>query len=213
MLSKLSANGTAGFVLANGSMSSNTSGEGEIRAQMIENDLIDCMIALPGQLFFTTQIPVCMWFISKSKKANPQYGYRDRRGETLFIDARNLGTMVSRTQKELTKEDIATIADTFHAWRSSESELKRRIEANEISVEQYQDQAGFCKVATLDEIKDNDFVLTPGRYVGAVDIEDDGIAFETKMHELTKTLYRQLDEAINLDQTIRSNMEALGYGE
>ncbi|STW01936.1 adenine-specific DNA-methyltransferase [Klebsiella pneumoniae] len=121
--------------------------------------------------------------------------------------------MVSRTQKELTKEDIATIADTFHAWRSSESELKRRIKANEIGVEQYLDQAGFCKVATLDEIKDNDFVLTPGRYVGAADIEDDGIAFETKMRGLTRTLFRQLDEAIELDQAIRSNMEALGYGE
>ena len=171
------------------------------------------MIALPGQLFFTTQIPVCLWFISKSTQANSQYGYRDRRGETLFIDARNLGTMVSRTQKELAKEDISTIADTFHAWRSSESELKRRIESNEIGVEQYQDQAGFCKVATLDDMKANDFVLTPGRYVGAADIEDDGIAFETKMQELTQTLYRQLDEAATLDQAIRANMEALGYGE
>ena len=121
--------------------------------------------------------------------------------------------MVSRTQKELTKEDIATIADTFHAWRSSESELKRRIESNEIGVEQYQDQAGFCKVATLDDMKANDFVLTPGRYVGAADVEDDGIAFETKMQELTHTLYRQLDEAATLDQAIRANMEALGYGE
>ncbi len=118
-----------------------------------------------------------------------------------------------RTQKELTKEDIATIADTFHAWRSSESELKRRIEAKEIGVEQYQDQAGFCKVATLDDMKANDFVLTPGRYVGAADIEDDGIAFETKMQELTQTLYRQLDEAVTLDQAIRANMEALGYGK
>lgn len=115
MLSKLSANGTAGFVLANGSMSSNTSGEGEIRAQMIENDLIDCMIALPRQLFYTTQIPVCLWFMTKSKAADPAKGYRDRQGETLFIDARNLGTMISRTTKELTAEDIATIADTYHA--------------------------------------------------------------------------------------------------
>lgn len=213
MLSKLSEDGTAGFVLANGSMSSNTSGEGEIRQKLIEDDRIECMIALPGQLFFTTQIPVCLWFISKSKQANPQYGYRDRRGETLFIDARNLGTMVSRTQIELTKEDIATIADTFHAWRSSESELKRRIESMAIGIEQYQDQAGFCKVATLDNMKANDFVLTPGRYVGAADIEDDGIAFETKMQELTQTLYRQLDEAATLDQAIRANMEVLGYGE
>jgi len=120
---------------------------------------------------------------------------------------------VSRTQKELAKEDIGTIADTYHAWRSSEGELKRRIEAKEIGVEQYQDQAGFCKVATLDEIKVNDFVLTPGRYVGAADVEDDGIAFEIRMQELTQTLYRQLDEATTLDQSIRSNMEALGYGK
>ena len=156
---------------------------------------------------------MCLWFISKSKAASLKYGYRDRRGETLFIDARKLGTMISRTQKELTPTDIATIADTFHAWRSSEGELKRRLAAKEISVEQYQDQAGFCKVATLEEMKTNDYVLTPGRYVGAADIEDDGIAFETKMQELTQTLYRQLDEAADLDQAIRANMEALGYGE
>lgn len=213
MLSKLSEDGIAGFVLANGSMSSNSSGEGEIRQKLIEDDRIECMIALPGQLFYTTQIPVCLWFISKSKQASVKYGYRDRRGETLFIDARNLGTMISRTQKELTPADIATIADTFHAWRSDESELKRRIEAKEISVEQYQDQAGFCKVATLEEMKANDYVLTPGRYVGAAEIEDDGIAFETKMQELTQTLYRQLNEAAELDQAIRTNMEVLGYGE
>ena len=213
MLSKLSEDGIAGFVLANGSMSSNTSGEGEIRQKLIEDDRIECMIALPGQLFYTTQIPVCLWFISKSKAASLKYGYRDRRGETLFIDARNLGTMISRTQKELTTDDIATIADTFHAWRSDEGELKRRIEAKEISVEQYQDQAGFCKAASLDEMKANDYVLTPGRYVGAAELEDDGIAFETKMQELTQTLYRQLDEATALDQAIRSNMEALGYGK
>lgn len=213
MLSKLSEDGVAGFVLANGSMSSNTSGEGEIRQKLIEDDRIECMIALPGQLFFTTPIPVCLWFISKSKHASAKYGYRDRQGETLFIDARNLGTMISRTQKELTADDIATIADTFHAWRSSESELKRRVSAKEISVEQYQDQAGFCKVASLEDIKANDFVLTPGRYVGAAEVEDDGVAFETKMQELTQTLYRQMDEAAELDKAIRKNMEALGYGE
>lgn len=213
MLSKLSEDGVAGFVLANGSMSSNTSGEGEIRQKLIEDDRIECMIALPGQLFFTTQIPVCLWFISKSKQASAKYGYRDRQGETLFIDARNIGTMISRTQKELTAEDIATIADTFHAWRSSESELKRRVAAEEIGIKQYQDLAGFCKVASLDDIKANDFVLTPGRYVGAEEVEDDGVAFETKMQELTQTLYRQMDEAAELDKTIRKNMEVLGYGE
>ena len=213
MLSKLSEEGIAGFVLANGSMSSNSSGEGEIRQKLIEDDRIECMIALPGQLFYTTQIPVCLWFISKSKAASLKYGYRDRRGETLFIDARALGTMISRTQKELTAADIARIADTFHAWRSEASELQRRVEAKEIAIAQYQDQAGFCKVATGEEMKANDYVLTPGRYVGAADIEEDGIAFETKMQELTQTLYRQLNEAAALDQAIRQNMEALGYGE
>lgn len=121
--------------------------------------------------------------------------------------------MVSRTNKELTAADIARIADTFHAWRCSESELKRRVEAGEISISEYQDHAGFCKVATLDEIKANDFVLTPGRYVGAAEVADDGIAFETKMRELTQTLYRQMNEAQALDAAIRANMEALGYGE
>ncbi|MGL5038143.1 MAG: N-6 DNA methylase [Aeromonas sp.] len=213
MFSKLSEDGIAGFVLANGSMSSNSSGEGEIRQKLIEDDRIECMIALPGQLFYTTQIPVCLWFISKSKQASLKHGYRDRRGETLFIDARNMGSMISRTQKELTTSDITTISDTYHAWRSSEDELARRVSTHEISVSQYQDQAGFCKVARLDEMKANDYVLTPGRYVGAAEVADDGIAFETKMQELTQTLYRQLDEATELDQAIRSNMEALGYGE
>lgn len=213
MLSKLSEDGTAGFVLANGSMSSNTSGEGEIRQKLIEDDRIECMIALPGQLFYTTQIPVCLWFMTKSKKANPIHGYRDRTGETLFIDAREMGTMVSRVHKELTRDDIAKIADTYHAWRSEESELTRRIDAKEISVEKYEDTAGYCKVATIADIKTNDFVLTPGRYVGAADLEDDGIPFETKMTELTQTLYRQLGEAEALDKAIRANMEALGYGE
>lgn len=213
MLSKLGEAGTAGFVLANGSMSSNTSGEGDIRAKLVNDDRIECMIALPGQLFFTTQIPVCLWFMSKSKAANPKFGYRDRTGETLFIDAREMGTMVSRVNKELTAEDIAKIADTFHVWRSDEAEIQRRLEAKEISIEQYEDQAGFCKVATIAEIAANDFVLTPGRYVGAADLEDDGIPFETKMTELTQTLYRQLDEANALDKAIRANMEALGYGE
>ena len=213
MLSKLSANGTAGFVLANGSMSSNTSGEGEIRAQMIENDLIDCMIALPGQLFFTTQIPVCLWFMTKSKAADPAKGYRNRQGETLFIDARNLGTMMNRTTKELTAEDIATIADTYHAWRSTPEELAQRVKRGDSRLAQYEDQAGFCKVATIAEIKANDYVLTPGRYVGAAEQEDDGVAFETKMRELSQTLLAQMKQAEELDNAIRQNLEALGYGE
>ncbi|PJR62506.1 type I restriction-modification system subunit M [Raoultella sp. T31] len=213
MLSKLSANGTAGFVLANGSMSSNTSGEGEIRAQMIENDLIDCMIALPGQLFFTTQIPVCLWFMTKSKAVDPAKGYRNRQGETLFIDARNLGTMMNRTTKELTADDIATIADTYHAWRSTPEELAERIKRGDSQLAQYEDQAGFCKVATIAEMKANDYVLTPGRYVGAAEQEDDGVAFETKMRELSQTLFAQMKQAEALDKAIRQNLEALGYGE
>ena len=189
MLSKLSETGTAGFVLANGSMSSNTSGEGEIRQQLIENDRVECMIALPGQLFFTTQIPVCIWFITKDKTENTTKGFRNRQKETLFIDAREMGTMISRTNKELNKDDIALIADTYHAWRCDEVELKARIERGDGKVEKYEDKAGFSKSATIEDIKANDFVLTPGRYVGSADVEDDGIPFETKMSELSQTLY------------------------
>lgn len=213
MLSKLSEEGIAGFVLANGSMSSNTSGEGEIRQKLIEDDRIECMIALPGQLFYTTQIPVCLWFISKNKSANPKMGYRERKGETLFIDAREMGSMISRVHKELTVADIARIADTFHAWRSSPDEITRRREAGIIGLSEYQDEAGFCKSANLSEIAANDYVLTPGRYVGASAIEDDGIPFEVKMTELTQKLFSQLDQAQQLDSAIRKNMEALGYGE
>jgi len=205
MISKLSENGVAGFVLANGSMSTNTSGEGSIRRKIIENDLVDCMIALPGQLFYTTQIPVCLWFLTKNKKAQVVEGHtdsnhRDRQGETLFIDARNMGTMVDRTHKELTVTDIAEIARTYHAWRGEEKDGD------------YKDVPGFCKAATLNDIKANDYVLTPGRYVGAAAIEDDGIPFEEKMTDLTQTLYRQMEESEKLDAVIRKNLEALGYG-
>lgn len=207
MISKLSEHGTAGFVLANGSMSTTTSGEGEIRQQIIENDLVDCMVALPGQLFYTTQIPVCLWFISKDKKAesedSKERGLRNRSGETLFIDARNLGYMLDRTHKSLSDEDVKKITDTYHAWRG---------EKHAGGYEAYEDEAGFCKSATQDEIKANDYVLTPGRYVGAAPIEDDGIPFETKMSELSKTLYQQMTESERLDQAIRHNLEVLGYG-
>lgn len=200
MISKLSENGTAGFVLANGSMSSNTSGEGTIRQKIIENDLVDCMIALPGQLFYTTQIPVCLWFITKNKKENTELGYRDRQGETLFIDAREMGAMVSRVHKELTTDDIAEIARTYHAWRGENKDGA------------YEDKAGYSKSATLEEIKANDFVLTPGRYVGAAELKDDGIPFEVKMKELSRTLYNQMEQAEELDKAIRQNLEVLGYG-
>ncbi|MET0044062.1 MAG: class I SAM-dependent DNA methyltransferase [Candidatus Thiodiazotropha sp. 6PLUC3] len=205
MVSKLSANGVAGFVLANGSMSTNTTGEGEIRKKLIENDRVDCMIALPGQLFYTTQIPVCLWFLTKNKKAQQfrdgRRHFRDRQGETLFIDARNIGSMIDRTRKELTADDIAEIAHTYHAWRG------------EAKDGEYQDQPGYCKSASLADIQANDYVLPPGRYVGAAALEDDGIPFEEKMTELTRTLYRQMGESEKLDKVIKENLAGLGYGE
>ena len=238
MVSKLSENGVAGFVLANGSMSTNTKGEGEIRKKLIENDRVDCMIALPGQLFYTTQIPVCLWFLAKNKKAlslngHAKRNHRDRRGETLFIDARNMGSMIDRTHKELTGEDIAEIAGTYHAWRSLKGEggkfEGKRVkgegervkgegervkgEGERVKYGGYADVPGFCKAATLDDIKANDYVLTPGRYVGAAELEDDGIPFEQKMTELTRTLYRQMGESGRLDAVIRENLAGLGYGE
>jgi len=206
MISKLSENGVAGFVLANGSMSTNTKGEGDIRRKILENDLVDCMIALPGQLFYTTQIPVCLWFLTKNKGAQVVEGHsesnhRERRGEMLFIDARNMGTMIDRTHKELTLDDIREIARTYHAWRG---------EAKDGG---YEDVPGFCKAATLADIQANDYVLTPGRYVGAAPIEDDGIPFEEKMGDLTTTLYRQMEESGKLDTEIREKLEELGYGK
>lgn len=201
MISKLSQNATAGFVLANGSMSTNTSGEGEIRQKIIENDLVDCMIALPGQLFFTTQIPVCLWFLTKNKKENPEKGYRNREKETLFIDAREMGTLVDRVHKELSCEEIEKIAKAYHSWRGEKKDGE------------YEDVPGFCKSSTLDEIKSNSYVLTPGRYVEAKPIEDDGIPFEVKMKDLSKKLYEQMKEADELDSQIRRNLEVLGYGE
>jgi len=201
MISKLSKNGVAGFVLANGSMSTNTNSEGEIRKKIIENDLVDCMIALPGQLFFTTQIPVCLWFISRNKTADSTRGFRDRQGETLFIDARKMGSLVDRVHRDLSEEEIAEIARTYHAWRG------------ETEAGKYEDKAGFCKSATLDEIKSHHYVLTPGRYVGAEELEDDGIPFEDKMAELSATLYEQMREGAELDSEIRRNLEVLGYGE
>jgi len=200
MISKLSENGVAGFVLANGSMSTNTNSEGEIRKKILENDLVDCMIALPGQLFFTTQIPVCLWFISRNKKADAGRGFRDRRGETLFIDARKMGTLVDRVHRDLSDDEISEIARTYHAWRG------------ETEAGEYEDKAGFCKSATLEEIKSHGYVLTPGRYVGAAELEDDGIPFEEKMAALSSTLYEQMREGAELDAVIRRNLEELGYG-
>lgn len=204
MVSKLSENGIAGFVMANGSMSSNTKGEGEIRKKLIENDLVDCMIALPGQLFYTTQIPVCLWFITKNKTeqhfTDAREPFRNREKETLFIDARNMGSMISRTHKELNAADIAQIARTYHAWRGEKKDGK------------YEDVPGFCKAASLDDIRGSDYVLTPGRYVGAAIEEDNGELFEEKMRELTHTLCQQMEESEKLDAVIKKNLNGLGYG-
>jgi len=216
ILSKLSEGGIAGFVLANGSMSSQSSGEGELRKQFVENDLVDCMIALPGQLFFTTQIPVCLWFMTKSKDANPDKGLRDRRYETLFIDARQLGTMIDRTQKELTEEDIQKIADTYHAWRSvgvDPGVHPNQSAGANTQVRPYEDIPGFCKSALIEDIQKHDYVLTPGRYVGIAEEEDDDIPFEEKMEVLTTALFAQMKESVKLDEVIRQNLEELGYGE
>jgi type I restriction enzyme M protein len=199
-LHHLAPDGIAGFVMANGSMSSNTSSEGDIRKALIEADMVDCMIALPGQLFYTTPIPVCLWFLSRSKKADAKRGFRDRQGETLFIDARKMGALIDRTHRELSDEDIADIARTYHAWRGEEKDGA------------YEDKAGFCKSASLDEIRSHHHVLTPGRYVGAEAIEDDGVPFEEKMAELSDRLYEQMRESIELDAVIRRNLEVLGYG-
>lgn len=197
MIHHLAPNGIAGFVLANGSMSSNTSGEGEIRKTIIEADLVDCMIALPGQLFYTTPIPACLWFLARNKQSS---GHRDRRGQTLFVDARKMGRLLDRVHRELTDEEIARIAKTYHAWRGEKEAGK------------YQDVPGFCKSAKLEEMTAHGYVLTPGRYVGAEKLENDGEPFEEKMKQLTTALYGQVAEAQKLDAAIYKNLEALGYG-
>ena len=189
--------GVAGFVLANGSMSSNQSGEGEIRKSLIEADLVDCMVALPGQLFYSTQIPACLWFLARDRKNGK---FRDRRGQVLFIDARKLGRLVDRTHRELTDEEVARIANTYHAWRGEQ-------EAGE-----YTDVPGFCKSAPLDEMRKHGHVLTPGRYVGTEVQEEVGEPFEEKMRRLTATLRKQQADAAKLDVAIAANLKELGYG-
>ncbi len=193
----LAPNGYAGFVLANGSMSSNQSGEGEIRQAIVEADLVDCMVAMPGQLFYSTQIPVCLWFLTRNKSDGKR---RDRRGETLFIDARKLGTLVDRVHRELTDEDIHKIVSAYHSWRGDKGAGR------------YEDAAGFCKSATLDEIRSHGHVLTPGRYVGAEEVEDDGEPFEQKMKRLVGELNEQFAESARLESAIKDNLRGLGYG-
>ena len=190
----LSPTGIAGFVLANGSMSSNTSGEGDIRKNIVESDLVDCMVALPGQLFYNTQIPACLWFVSRDKKNQK---FRNRQGEILFIDARKMGVMVDRRHKELTDEEVQRIADTYHAWRGEGGE--------------YEDVPGFCKAVMLDEVRKHEHILTPGRYVGAEEVEDDGEPFEEKMQRLTGELSGQFARSEELEGAIRMNLTGLGY--
>lgn len=201
---RLASAGRAGVVLANGSMTTTTGGEGDIREAMVRGDLVECMVALPGQLFANTQIAVCLWFLSKDKGVGTN-GVVDRTRQVLFIDAHKLGSLLpdSRKQKALSQEEIDTIADAYHAWRGT------RWAPNDA----YEDQPGFCQSATLKDIEKQGFVLTPGRYVGAPEAEDDGVPFEDKMQELTHALFKQMDEAAALGAAIRRDMGMLGYGE
>ena len=197
ILSKLAPGGSAGVVMANGSMSTNSGGEGDIRAQIVEADVVACMVALPTQLFRSTGIPVCVWFFAKDKAPGPR-GSVDRTGQVLFIDARNLGHMVDRAERALSDEDIAKIAGTFHAWRGTPSAAKAGLT--------YDDEAGFCKSATLAEIKAADYALTPGRYVGAADVEDDGEALDAKIERLSAELLQQFDNSARLESVVREQL-------
>lgn len=197
ILYHLAPNGMAGVVLANGSMSSNTNTEGTIRQAMIERDAVDCMVALPPQLFLNTPIPACLWFLTQDKRSNG----RDRRGETLFIDARKLGRLETRVWRVFDEADIARIANTYHAWRQD----------GETS-EAYADLPGFCRAVNKAEIATHGFVLTPGRYVGAEDVEEDGEAFVEKMERLTAQLAEQWVEGARLETVIREKLERIGYG-
>ncbi|HEV2328793.1 MAG TPA: class I SAM-dependent DNA methyltransferase [Verrucomicrobiae bacterium] len=216
----LSPTGTAGFVLANGSMSSMQSGEGEIRQAIVEADLVDCMVALPGQLFYSTQIPVCLWFLARDKRERvvkiadsplPEC-LRDRCKQTLFIDARKMGTLVDRVHRELSEADIQRIAETYHNWKRDDELLgKEAIKRNivlELSLP-YCNIPGFCKSVTLKEIASHGHVLTPGRYVGAEEAEDDGEAFEQKMERLTAKLEEQFVKSAKLEKAIRMNLAGL----
>jgi len=184
----LAPKGVAGFVLANGSMTTSNNAEYEIRKRIIEDNLVDCMVALPPQLFYTTGIPACLWFIRKGRETK----------ETLFIDARKMGVMIDRTHRELTDEEIQKIAETYHNWRNKSG---------------YEDVKGFCASVPVEVIAQNDYVLAPGRYVGVEDTQEDDIPFEEKMAELTEKLYQQMKEARRLDEIIKANLEELGYGE
>jgi type I restriction enzyme M protein len=191
----LSPDGRAGFVMANGSLTSNQSGEGKIREVIVRDDLVDCIVACPGQLFYTTQIPVCLWFLDRNKQSGAE---RDRRGEVLFIDARQMGQKISRTQIEFTEEEIQRITDTYHAWRGT-------------TKKEYGDEKGFCASVTLDEMENHNFALTPGRYVGAPEFEEDEIEFEEKMAGLVDRLADELAKSEQLTQEVKGALGAAGY--
>ncbi len=193
----LAPNGTAGVVLANGSMSSAQSGEGDIRREMVEKDVVDCMVALPGQLFYSTQIPACLWFLARNK--NPGNGWRDRRGEVLFIDARKLGVLVDRTRRELSDADVQKIADTYHAWRG------------EPNAGAYEDISGFCKSASLDDIRKQGHVVAPGRYAGAADSDEDEEPTAEKLSRLSLQLRTHFSENAQLEQAIKNALTEIGY--
>lgn len=198
MLYHLAPAGSMALLLANGSMSSNTNNEGEIRNKLIEDDYVECMVALPGQLFTNTQIPACIWFLTRDKRNGLALNQtkRDRRGQFLFIDARQLGYMKDRVLRDFTVDDIKKVADTFHAWQLGEG---------------YENVPGFCYSASLDEIRKHEHVLTPGRYVGAEEQEADGEVFADKMARLTKQLAEQFAESAKLEDEIRKNLAGLGY--
>jgi len=193
VINKLSPSGTAGIVLANGSMTSNSGGENEIRKNMILDGVVDCMVALPTQLFFNTQIPACLWFLSRNRTNGK---YRNRKDEILFIDARKSGELISRKNKAFTDEDILKISEVYHNWRSKDGN--------------YEDVLGFCKSSTIREVEENNFVLTPGRYVGTEDVEDDGISFEDKVSVISENLKSHFEQSIELQERIKLNLKKVG---
>lgn len=195
MIYHLAPNGSAGIVLANGSLSTNTSNEGEIRKNLLEEDMVDAIVALPDKLFYSTGIPVSLWILNRNKKDNPKY--RSREHEVLFIDARQLGEMIDRRHRELTEEDISKISETYHEWRNVDGE--------------YEDIKGFCKSASIEDIREHEYVLTPGRYVGIEDIEDDGIPFDEKMESMTAELAELFAKSRKLEDEIRKNLGGIGY--
>ena len=203
-VSKLAPYGAAGIVLANGSMSSEIATEGDIRKAMIDADLVECMVALPSQLFYNTQIPACLWFLSRNKTETSKF--RNRSNEILFIDAREYGSMMSRKQRELTDKDIATIAETYHTWRGKTTDSSPPLEG---AGGGYKEIPGFCKSATIDDVRNNKYILTPGRYIDFKEVEDDGIAFAEKMKTLTATLFQQMEEEARLNVMIKENLKMI----